>query len=218
MSLGLILTLLNNLIKIKGKVFFSTIFFFAVAWTESKGPLIACIMSLIIYGYQRNLVRTVIFVPMLAIAAAYLSAELGLFQRAEALLRLASGGLSDADTGSILVRQGMIRRTMDLIALYPVLGVGLGNWSHFITIPTPSGVAMYPHNLFLELMAEAGILRGSIIIAALALMGFGSSRRFLPVIVLVCIAAMFSGDLSYGRFVLVAILLANIDAAVSRRV
>lgn len=217
MAIALIFCVSNSSINRISKIILSICFFMAIFWTESKGPIIACVVALMIFGYQRSLIKTFLFAPIIVLVVIYILSELGMLGRAETVVRIVTGSLSDSDTGSVIIRQRMIERTLDLILAHPLWGVGLGNWSAHITIPHPHGIMMYPHNLVLELLAETGILRGSVIIAALLVIATRSSKRFLPVIALTCIAALFSGDLSYCRFILVSIMLGCIDAASSRK-
>lgn len=213
MAVAMILSLSVKGTPTYKKALLSASFLAAIIWSESKGPLLAAIFSILLYGYQRSIIKTIVFVPLIATLAIYFSAELGVFQRAQALVRLVTGSLSDVDTGSVIARQSMIHQTVDLILANPVLGVGLGDWSTKIRIPVGTGFALYPHNLLLELFAETGLLRGSLIITALWAIAAKASRRFLPVIAVVIVASMFSGDLAYGRFILFAVMIGFIDSA-----
>lgn len=68
------------------------------------------------------------------------------------------------EEGSNEGRIAMWRAGYDAIASHPITGVGLGNFSLFVKPSADYREPIYAHNLFLDIMAETGILNGLIFI------------------------------------------------------
>lgn len=87
-------------------------------------------------------------------------------------------------------RLDMWRATLDLIGNHP-LGVGYGNWQREVS----GGFAgIYPHNLFLEVFAEAGWLVGAILATATVMVLVKLARRARTDVVATLILALLSAE------------------------
>ena len=176
----------------------------AFVWTQSKGPLIALILIGAWSIWQGSgwrgrallIAMATLAATMIALGIAFL-ANSPLLGRMFLAVSVFDSGLTAQNFGSIGSRVLMIRETLTMIATQPY-GVGIGGWA------ASSGIAWadYPHNIFLELWSEAGVVLGSI--ALLAFACFVSSRTM--VLVAACwfllICQQVSGGLLDARFLL----------------
>jgi len=211
MSVGLILSI--YVFRGYFRIIAAVIFFAAIVWTESKGPILASTVTLLAIGWLSSGVRgrwAVIFacsaaVMAVVIVAQYYDISTRQIGRLAILLNLLSGDstlpmLIESNSG----RTNLWGRTADLVFAYP-LGVGLGGWTHYVNtgIDPP-----YPHNLFLELWSEGGIVLGTL--ACIPLLLFFAVRRNIFWFVALCLflAQLVSGNLGDARQMYVFGLLA----------
>jgi O-antigen ligase len=111
-----------------------------------------------------------------------------------------------SSSGSAGERLGFYRATLAAIPNQPLLGTGIGSWSTFYY---GNDQRNYPHNLFLEIAFEEGLIGLAAFLTLLALVGasifrmLGASRSHflvLGLLVLYCvIVSLFSGDLDDNR-------------------
>jgi O-antigen ligase len=109
-------------------------------------------------------------------------------------------------TGSAGKRIAFYRATLAAIPGQPLLGTGIGSWSTFYF---GNDQRNYPHNLFLEIAFEEGLVGLTAFLVLLLLVGIsifrmlGASRSHflvLGLLVLYClIVSLFSGDLDDNR-------------------
>lgn len=183
-------------------------FFLAVAWTGSKGPLLALTGVLALAIWKSLHGRGRVAFALLALSAT--AALVGLF--AYAIIDLGSSRLmaivdiltwnrsAFESRTSAGVRLLAYVDTIDLIVRHP-FGVGLGSWSYYID--TGFGL-YYPHNLFLEVLSEAGILAGSIsLIPFLLFIFIPGPLAFRSAAFFFLLAQQVSGDLLDARYLLV---------------
>jgi O-antigen ligase len=113
------------------------------------------------------------------------------------------------DTG----RTNLWSTTVDIIFAHP-FGVGLGGWAHYArtAYETP-----YPHNLFLEMWSEGGIVLGTL--ACVPLLLFFAVRRNIFWFVALCLflAQLVSGNIGDARQMYVFALLAIFRPAAATR-
>ncbi len=111
-----------------------------------------------------------------------------------------------SSTGSAGKRVDFYKATLEAIPKQPLLGTGVGSWSEFYF---GNDQRNYPHNLFMEIAFEEGLVGLAAFLVLLALVGsaivrmVGASRSHfivLGLLVLYCvIISMFSGDLDDNR-------------------
>ena len=137
---------------------------------------------------------------------------------AERFLVLAESGMGE----SAGVRWYYYVSSLGIIADHPWIGVGAGGW------PVAMGMGSirdYPHNLFLEVLAEQGLVGGALLCALLGYSGWLVFRRdgalstqagFTATLLAVSafVSAMVSGDISDNR---VLFCMLGLCAAASRR-
>jgi len=195
----------------KKRIFTIIIFCLAVVWTESKGPILSIALTLIgvalIYASPPTRKKFYWYSLTFLLAAAILinSLQLSLSDlgRLGALFSVLTGDLGVIDQyasqGSFGARIAMWSMTIDLIPEVP-FGIGLGAWDATVDtrLPTP-----HPHNLFLELWSEGGILLGSFAIIPFFVFLAAPRRIFWFVALCLCLAQMLSGDIADARFLMV---------------
>lgn len=168
--------------------------------TGSKGPIVAMVFSFtvfVIYFFRSKRVLMLAFSAALGVVGAsqYLTIEtLGRFA---ALYRLFFGQVEEQDSGSIGIRSIAWSESMSIFDSHTFWGVGLGNWENYSSIKI-----IYPHNFFLEIASELGIIGLTLFTLTISLLFL--SRTFFVVLYLLffLIALSFSGDMSYYRYLL----------------
>jgi hypothetical protein len=200
----------------KRRVVATTIFFLAVVWTESKGPILALVLTLfsvaLIGATPQVRKRFLAFVTilLLGIAAVFAYFDLGPrdFGRLGVFYSVATADTTALEgyskQGSLGARVEMWSKTVELIPQKP-FGIGLGAWDRAVDtrLPTP-----YAHNLMLELWSEGGLMLGSFALIPFVIFFFGPKKIFWFVALCLFLAQMLSGDIGDARFLLVFGLLA----------
>ena len=179
------------------RLLLSAIFFAAVVWTASKGPILALLVTIgayvLLLGSRRERVA---FATLLAAVVVGVVANYDAFSKWQPLSRLflvASSGAGGFE--SVGSRLTLLHASLRVIQDHP-FGVGLGGWS------SATGIrwASYPHNFLLELWSEAGLLLGTA--ATLPYLAFLWRRVdawwILCVFFLLC--QQVSGDLLDSRY------------------
>ncbi|WP_431307138.1 O-antigen ligase family protein [Brevundimonas albigilva] len=172
------------------------IFFAAVIWTASKGPLVSTLLCIMAMAVSYLRVGRLAMFSLLASMGYVAVASMGLIpQRLNALSRLLEGRIENVDAGSVGTRLFMWTNSIDVFVSHPILGVGLGNWSAWVMSPS-----IYPHNLVVEIASEHGIV--GLALAALAATLTVRTRSHLASITLAffCICLIFSGDAAFWYF------------------
>lgn len=193
--------------KLRRYLLFVAIFFVAVVWTQSKGPLLAfLVVGVFVFLIQmrvRQRLWTIAFLGLLVLGASQLNlSEIFAETRFAAIERILKNSTSDADFGSVDVRARMYDDALGLADRYPVTGVGVGNWQALT-----NSDYLYPHNQHLEILAELGVFY-FFAYAVLVLYAFAVGGGVIrSIIVFLMVAASFSGDLSYTRYIFLFSLL-----------
>jgi hypothetical protein len=214
MGIGAILSLL----ALKGMTRYVAfaVFALAVLWTMSKGPLLALMVATIVSafwllkGSERwwFLSSVLLAIAVIGIFAWETIASYD-WGRLTVLWRLLSSGLqyASADPESFGARYVIYVTTFEQIFTNPI-GVGLGSWSTFV----PENFALdYPHNLFLELWSECGLVLGTIGLIPFVLFLAPGHPALRGAGLFLFVAQMVSGDLLDGRFLLCFSLLTYIQ-------
>ena len=148
-----------------------------------------------------------LFILVTGIGAAYIvlrQFDLGKYTaKAGELEVLFTQGSSSGSAGK---RVDFYRATLAALPNQPLLGTGIGSWSTFYF---GNDQRNYPHNLFLEIAFEEGLVGLTAFLALLALVGAAVYRMLiasrshflvLGLLVLYCvIISLFSGDLDDNR-------------------
>jgi O-antigen ligase len=190
-----------------------------VLLSGTRGPLIALLatvcltlpFAVALKDARRRVWATVLFgVAGLGAAVVYLATawqSIG-----ERFLRLATGEWGDTETS----RSAIWRETAALIAESP-LGVGWGRISEHIQVFNDGELLLHPHNIFLEIAAEAGWIALVIFVVLVGVIGVAGIRSGIRVTETSSISsaldrlivfsapaywlgcAMFSGDVNDNR-------------------
>lgn len=127
--------------------------------TGSRGPLVGVIIGAVVLSVAGQSVRISRVLGILA------AGVLGIFA-VQTLPFLREGRLAQILAGNDVTDQTrniFLDVTLPLIAQAPG-GVGFGNWALSVSVPRQF---LWPHNLFLEVFAELGILTGLFLMAVL---------------------------------------------------
>ncbi|MEC9375140.1 MAG: O-antigen ligase family protein [Pseudomonadota bacterium] len=195
----------------RARIFSVIIFFLAVVWTESKGPILALTLTLISVAILATNSRTrkrfclgFVLITLSVIWGFYYfdlgARDLG---RVGIFYSVATGDLSAIEAyssgGSLGGRIEMWSKTINLIPERP-FGIGLGAWDRAIDtrLPTP-----YAHNIFLELWSETGVILGSFASIPFLVFLFSPKKMFWFVAFCLFLAQMISGDIGDARFLMV---------------
>ena len=178
-----------------------------------RGPIVALVLSAAVafgvrfFGQRQALkqrfqtIGAAVLVTVLAGVVVLQVAEEGTYGLALTRFSLLTSGELGDSAG---LRVDFFFETIALIQIQPILGVGLGGWPSSVGLGYVRG---YPHNLFLETQAEAGIVGTVLLLLLLAystrvsVASHASVQRFTALLVLCnfSVNAMFSGDLSDNR-------------------
>jgi O-antigen ligase len=170
--------------------------------------LIVTLISVGLIGARPEVRRNVLILLATTVAALFLATavfdldansfgRLGVFYTlATADTTAIQGTLSQSSFGA---RIEMWSKTIELIPNAP-FGIGLGAWDRVVDtrLPTP-----YPHNLFLELWSEGGIILGSFAAIPFLMFLFAPRKIFWFVAFCLFLAQMISGDIADARFLMV---------------
>ncbi len=191
------------------------VFFAAVVWAQSKGPLLglmAALTALVFFrlsgpqklGFFLLIFALILGLVLLAVAEVIDPMAIGRMGVILTLLAGDTASLADASNqGSLGIRIDMWVQSLDLIARNP-LGVGLGGWGDAVLF---YGELEYPHNLFLELWSEGGIIFGTLALVPFLVFLAYPKSPFWYIALALLVSQFVSGDLSDGRFLLLFSLL-----------
>jgi len=177
-------------------------FTLAVIWTQSKGPLLFLLLVGVGTGWVRLGARGRIVV-LLGVAGVI--GLLGLlvdeirdvefFRRFFVAAAVFDAGLGGENYGSVGSRVLLFSTAARMIGEHP-FGIGLGSWMSV----TGFFWAEYPHNFFLEVLLEGGVVLGAM--AAVAFFAFLLSRNAMIVAMgtFLALCQQVSGGLADARF------------------
>jgi O-antigen ligase len=185
--------------------------------TGSRGPMLSVVVAMVVtpFALRQPLLRTLTVAGLAAVAVAALFASAPLYAR-ERVESAASGEVA----GSILIRVHLFDLARRSIGDNP-LGIGWGGYEQL----APDGYR-YPHNLALEVLAEAGVILGGLFLAWILLYygwvrkaggGFAMSVLFAG-FTYALIGSTTSGDLNDNRalFMLLGASIALVHRGVPR--
>jgi O-antigen ligase len=194
LAIGLIA--MTSLIKnIYLKIPIGFIFLLAMFYTGSRGPFLAIMIVLclkIIFEAYTNkklnfFLPIILFLMIITIFILYDLVLADFFTR---------GSITFLSELNVITRIEIYKVALMRFFNSPLIGSGLGK---FIV-----GTKSYPHNLFLELLAEIGIIGFALFIIALRpMVTFNYKNPFFPYALFSLIASMFSGDLTGTKILII---------------
>lgn len=186
-------------------ILLSLAFVLAVLWSGSKGPAFALAIvavlkfrSLIGKTMKERLVVLAVFL-IGALLVKTGSDNLRAGSALQAMLTNSDEFVEGAGAGSVGVRLEFYSRSAEMLVDNSFFGVGFGAWSLFA-----AGLHNYPHNLFLEIGSETGIVGLVLLFGLLWSLRSKSKVSFLGYFFILCM--LFSGDFSYFRYALFLLL------------
>lgn len=186
-----------------GNVFYvvaSLICMFFMIGTNSKGPLIAFIVSITLVLFikfketRRMKLLTIGYPILLTIALSF--SDSSSIDRLRILIEPTNNQTAEA-LGTFSIRTMAYAESWKMIQNNPLFGVGIGNWDNFSNIKI-----LYPHNYLLEIGSELGLV--ALVIFGLQLVWILRHSGFSGCMILIffSVALLFSGDLSYHRYLI----------------
>mgnify|MGYP000873077812 CR=1 FL=1 len=204
MGVGAALSLIG-IHSLKNKILFS-IFTLAVIWTASKGPIIALLITWLTYflfkmSYKEKAFSLfaifVISIPL--INNLNIIQDVGLSRVIDAFNYMFLGNLDDSVSHSISIRQSIMYQSIDLFLQNPFFGVGVGGWAANIS----NEGLIYPHNFFLEVFSEGGLLLGGLFCVPYVIFLLKPNSVLFYAVLFLLISQLFSGDILDSRYWLV---------------
>jgi O-antigen ligase len=196
-------------------LFLVPLFMAGLMASAARGPMVAVSIAALVGAatlLKEGKLRVVtavflLFILVTGIGGAYLvlrQFDIGKYTaKAGELEVLFTQGSSSGSAGK---RVDFYRATLAALPNQPLLGTGIGSWSTFYF---GNDQRNYPHNLFLEIAFEEGLVGLAAFLALLALVGVSVYRMLnasrshflvLGLLVLYClIISLFSGDLDDNR-------------------
>lgn len=196
-------------------IFLLPLFLAGLMASAARGPMVAVGIAVLIgvakllkEGKLRVVTALVLlFILVTGVGGAYFvlrQTDLGKYTaKAGELEVLFTQGSSSGSAGK---RVDFYRATLDALPNQPLIGTGIGSWSTFYF---GNDQRNYPHNLFLEIAFEQGLVGLTAFLAMLSLVGVATYRMIrasqshflvLGLLILYCvIISLFSGDLDDNR-------------------
>lgn len=184
-----------------GTVALSMTFVLAVLWSGSKGPAFALAIVAIwkfhlLIGrkrMERLMLAVAIVVGVIAVKES--SDNFRASNALQAMLTNSDEYVEGVGAGSVGARLEFYSLSKEMFADNTLFGVGFGAWSLYA-----KDRHRYPHNLFLEIASETGLV--GLVLIVLLLLSLRSTCKvtFIGYFFVLCL--LFSGDFSYFRYAL----------------
>jgi hypothetical protein len=201
-SAVMVFMLVGNHGRSMGVAWFLPVFLLAALWSASKGPILALLLTCAKIYVDRPLSVRYLKLGLFAIVLLALLVAIMPIEDANRLLALArifdGSATSDEDYASVGIRADMWASAYQVFLAHPVFGVGATNWQFHSIF----GDLLYPHNLWLELAAETGLIGVFVFAATLAVIFWKTSYFGRLTILFFLVCSSVSGDVSYIRMML----------------
>lgn len=178
-----------------------------LVWTGSRGPVIAAVIAVLLVAVvakRSGAGRRFLTAALGVVTAAYMAAQAG----------LVSDRLVTFQDNSAEARRILWAETWQVATEHP-FGVGWGGLGDHLPLwaKVTTGSVQYPHNVFLEVLAEAGWIAGAVFAVVLAVAFVRQSRAtasptemaMLGLFVFHVLNAMVSADVVGNRGLWVAV-------------
>jgi len=183
-------------------------FFLMVIWSGSKGPLVAFfIISIFFFNrilgnkFSTKLVVGLLLTVAFLFVKSY-SEDIRAVRTIMKYIEDPEGYTEGAGQGSIGAREYYVNYSLDLFENNPFSGVGFGGWSN-----SPIVTHKYPHNIYVELLSEVGLIGVFLFCLLLFNIKFKSIFGYMGLFGMLCLS--FSGDFSYFRYSLFLLLIST---------
>jgi O-antigen ligase len=184
----------------------SMAFVLAVLWSGSKGPAFALVIIAVLKFRslvgstmkERLIVAAMVIVGVMVVKGSSDSLRAG--TALQAMLTNSDEYVEGEGAGSVGARLEFYSLSKDMFVDNSFFGVGFGAWTLYA-----KGLHRYPHNLFLEIGSETGLIGLVLLLALLWSLKRNSKVTFLGYFFILCL--LFSGDFSYFRYALFLLLI-----------
>lgn len=199
-----------------------TFFFLLIVWSGSKGPLLAIIITLLLY-FKKHFLRYKLTVLLVILITSFLFLFTNLseafndfffdknIRQVTTIIKLAANPseyVYGEGYGSFGLRLEFFKETYRLFLKKPLMGYGFGGFAEIERFSHK-----YPHNVPLELLIEVGLLGIALVSLLIILIRKKSRIKWLGYYGM--FALLTSGDFSYFRygffFILISSIVSNED-------
>lgn len=180
------------------------LFILAAIWSSSKGPIIAliiCTLLIWILRFKRyfNLNAVIkIFSLFIALLIIFNTLPTEYTERITDIINIITNNSEEAEYGSVGIRQEMWISAYEIYLKNYFLGVGTTNWQYY----SEHGELLYPHNIFLELASETGLIGLTVYLLTLITILFKTTPFGRYTLIYFTMCSSVSGDISYSRLIL----------------
>lgn len=181
---------------------FAAMFFLALIWTASKGPVVGWISGVTFLLFIMGRISLLpLFLAVTALTVLVLHEYNLLPERFLVVERLLTGALREADFGSVGVRWLMILDSFTIFFENSLIGVGLGNWADYASYSSfYGGRIVYPHNLLAEILSEHGIFGASVFFTLFIFVFLRAGTLGRTIFASMLMSLFFTGDMGYWHF------------------
>ena len=192
---------------IKVMVLFGVVAVLILYASGSKGPIVAFILTVFIYNlrslsYRKKIMYLAIIIPIFASLYSYLAVIVeNEFIRDRFFTLIPEGdpdSLIEVNRGIFIPFLLKVFFSSDIITL--LFGGGLGN-SGFFMYGSSFTFRYYPHNLFVEILLELGLINLILLTTLLIYVIVSNRSLFVYLLIYFTINSMFSGDLILNEFI-----------------
>ena len=176
-----------------------------IIWSGSKGPFLISLLFILYYfknsfhkiKFKHFLVATILLVVAIYNLLPYYE-DIRIFKTIVDFYSNSDTYASNAGAGSVGSRAFYFAKAIELWFKNILLGIGFGSWESYVT------GHKYPHNLFLEIIAEVGLM--GFFLLLLIIYRFKKNEYFF-IFIAGILLQFTSGDFSYFRYYFIFILL-----------
>lgn len=214
MSFGVLAVLLRSK-SLKYSLIFYLFFFIQLVWTESKGPLFALLFILLLYNrrniiffmkkYYYMVIPAILLLFYLNYNASQINSgvlEIRQFNTIIQMLENPQRFISEEGAGSIGSRINLYNEAVCYFSKEPLIGQGFGSFPELT-----KSHHNYPHNVFLEVLMETGILGLLLFVFVLFVLIYDNSFKWFGYFGILILS--FSGDVSYLRYIIFILLIGH---------
>jgi len=164
LGFGIIYLFFSRRLNPAFRIIFILLFVAFMLATGSRGPILSLLLvslAYLFFTFNRNFLKVGAFIFVLLIAFPVLKSSLDISKLGNVdriLMNFSSHGIKKQSTSARVVFNA---RSIDLVKNHP-FGVGAGNWQMMANKEHPDHLIRheYPHNIFLEIFSEYGLLTG----------------------------------------------------------
>jgi|TARA_B110001469_G_C9646655_1_gene327132 hypothetical protein len=176
-----------------------------IIWSGSKGPFLISLFFILYYfknSFSKIRIKDILVATTLLVIVIYnllpYYEDLRIFKTIVDFYSNSDTYASNAGAGSIGSRAFYFSKAIEIWGENILFGIGFGSWESYVT------GHKYPHNLFLEIIAEVGLIGFSVLLLITYRL---KKNEYFFIFILGILLQFTSGDFSYFRYYFIFILL-----------